>query len=135
VTRDYYEVNIESGRWLDHTSGGHWIFAGGSPLIVRRRVQALPLTEAPRMVGRAVQSSRNVQLAGLSASVKRMAPYPQGGVNGGHSLVLWRFRGRGYYMSIHGYANEKRATVMAQELIEEMRTCPNATGPVLSQCD
>jgi hypothetical protein len=87
------------------------------------------------MAGRAVVSSRNVRIGGLSASVKRMARYPQGGINGGHVLVFWRFQGRDYYVSIHGYANEKRATVMAQELIGEMRSCPNAKGPVLSQCD
>jgi hypothetical protein len=135
-TSDYFEVNVESGSWLDHLSDGHWIFAAGSPGVVRRRINALPLLGPPatRVVGRAVLTSRNIRVAGVLASVKRMARYPQGGISGGHVLVLWRMGNVDYLISIHGYGNEGRAVAMADGLIREIRDCPHAQGPVISGC-
>lgn len=135
-TRDYYEANVQSGSWLDHASDGHWIFAAGSPRLVGRRINALPLQGPPTgMVASAVLTSRNVRIAGLMASVKRMARYPQGGINGGHVLVTWKVGATDYLVSIHGFQNEPRAVAMAEGLINEIRSCPLAAGPVISGCN
>jgi hypothetical protein len=39
---------------------------------------------------------------GVRAAVLREPPYPQGGLHGGHLIVLWDQGGRGYLVSVHG---------------------------------
>ena len=124
------------GIGFSHGRVTRWIFAAGSPRLVGRRINALPLQGPPTgMVASAVLTSRNVRIAGLMASVKRMARYPQGGINGGHVLVTWKVGATDYLVSIHGFQNEPRAVAMAEGLINEIRSCPLAAGPVISGCN
>lgn len=54
-------------------------------------VQALPF----RRIGSAT-------VHGHRAAVLREPPYPQGGVHGGHVVILWNEAGHGYIVSAHG---------------------------------
>ena len=47
------------------------------------------------------------------ATVLQEPPYPQGGVQGGHVLVLWNESGHGYLVSVHGQRLTKRALIAA----------------------
>lgn len=47
------------------------------------------------------------------AAVLQAAPYPQGGIHGGHVVVLWNERGRGYLVSAHGSRMARRAVIEA----------------------
>jgi hypothetical protein len=124
-----YEVHLLSGSWLDRNSLGHWAFFAGTPALIRSR-----LFPYRRKTDSEV-SSKVIQIANVDASVKRMAAYPQGGVNGGHVLALWELRGIDYVVSLHGYQNEQRAVRMAEALIREIDACPGANGPVISGCE
>jgi len=50
---------------------------------------------APRRIGTAALGD------GLRARVLSEPPYPRGGIQGGHVLVLWNQDGHGYLVSIH----------------------------------
>jgi hypothetical protein len=39
---------------------------------------------------------------GTPALLLREPPYPQGGIHGGHILILWNHAGHGYVASVHG---------------------------------
>src|SRR4051794_29398860 len=41
-------------------------------------------------------------VGGERAAILRAAPYPQGGLHGGHVLVLWNEGDHGYVVSVHG---------------------------------
>ena len=55
-------------------------------------------------------------LAGFPGSIEEMPPYPQGGVNGGHVVVMFRAGALIYLVSLHGYRNAARAVAMAGAL-------------------
>jgi hypothetical protein len=44
---------------------------------------------------------RRARVGHFPAIVIRLAPYPTGGVHGGHVVALWNERGRGYLISFH----------------------------------
>jgi hypothetical protein len=45
--------------------------------------------------------ARRAEVGGLPAIVIHPREYPRGGVHGGHVVVLWNQRGRGYLVSLH----------------------------------
>jgi hypothetical protein len=48
---------------------------------------------------------------GVSATVLREPPYPEGGLHGGHVVVLWSEDGHGYLVSVHAERLSQRALV------------------------
>lgn len=63
-------------------------------------VQALP---ARRIATATVHGNR--------AAVLRAPPYPQGGVHGGHVVIVWSENGHGYLISAHGARMPQRDIV------------------------
>jgi hypothetical protein len=61
---------------------------------------------AVRYVGRTTVHHRR-------ARILQEPPYPQGGVQGGHVLVLWNESGHGYLVSVHGQGLTKPALIAA----------------------
>src|SRR5215212_5639474 len=53
---------------------------------------------------------RRTKVGTADALVLRSPPYPRGGINGGHTVVLWNAGGRGYFVSLHfdGYPLHER---------------------------
>jgi len=49
------------------------------------------------------------RVRGNDAVVLREPPYPQGGLHGGHVVVLWNEGGHGYLVSVHGERLSQRA--------------------------
>lgn len=60
----------------------------------------------PRRVGAA-------SVHGSRAAVLQEAPYPKGGIHGGHVVILWNERGHGYVVSAHGSRIRQRAVIEA----------------------
>lgn len=88
---------------------GHWIVGGGSARWVRRYVLSGQGNEKPgaaRRVGTATVS-------GFSLVVYKFPPFPAGGPNGGHVLVLGRVGGEQFFASLHGLSQRLDATKMA----------------------
>ena len=56
---------------------------------------------------------RRAPVSGSSAAVLEAPPYPQGGVHGGHIIVLWNAGGHGYVMSAHGEGMTRAAVIRA----------------------
>jgi hypothetical protein len=44
---------------------------------------------------------RRATVGGAEAVVVRARPYPEGGLHGGHVIVLWNMSGRGHLVSLH----------------------------------
>jgi hypothetical protein len=57
----------------------------------------------PRLGGKPVRLKvlRRTSVAGRRALLMRVAPYPAGGLHGGHVVALWNDGGRGYVVSLH----------------------------------
>jgi hypothetical protein len=59
---------------------------------------------------------RHDRLNGTPALVLTAPAYPEGGLNGGHLIILWNTRGHGYFISLHfdvsptgaGYSESER---------------------------
>ncbi len=59
---------------------------------------------------------RHDRLNGTPALMLVAPAYPEGGLNGGHLIILWNTRGHGYFLSLHfavsptgaGYSESER---------------------------
>jgi hypothetical protein len=58
---------------------------------------------------------------GERAAVLVAPPYPQGGIHGGHSIVMWNEGGRGYLVSAHSEASRRSATATAIAIARSFR--------------
>jgi hypothetical protein len=66
---------------------------------------------------------------GVKATVLREPPYPQGGLHGGHVVVLWSEDGHGYLVSVHGERLPRRALVsIALAMARSTRPSPSVEG-------
>ena len=48
---------------------------------------------------------------GNRAAVLREPPYPQGGIHGGHVVIVWNQGGHGYIVSAHGARMSQSDTI------------------------
>jgi hypothetical protein len=132
---DIYLINAENGF---NRRGGHvyHLLVGGQrqPLgpeaagvdpeffITTRKV-----TTPTRGGGASVQQlpARRIASARVHdarAVVVRQPPYPEGGLHGGHVIVLWNEDGHGYFVSVHGERLSQRALVaIALAMARSMR--------------
>lgn len=66
------------------------------------RTRTVPMRGGGRfVVERPARLLRTASVHGAPARVLRAAAFPQGGLHGGHVLVLWNEHGHGYMVSIH----------------------------------
>jgi hypothetical protein len=62
-----------------------------------------------------------VRLAGRSAVEYLMPGYPVGGYYADHVVVQWEQGGTTYQVSLHGYTNLRRAELMAEAVMFQLR--------------
>jgi hypothetical protein len=60
---------------------------------------------------------RRAQVAGHAALVLAAAPYPDGGVHGGHTVAVWNEGGSGYTLTMHFRPGDRRGTEGRQALV------------------
>jgi len=76
------------------------------------RTHTVPMRGGGRFVDqRAPRRLATVTIAGGRAAVYQAAPYPQGGLHGGHVVVLWNAHGRGRLVSVHAVGLPRREVI------------------------
>ncbi len=65
---------------------------------------------------------------GQRARILREPPYPQGGLHGGHVIVLWNRGGHGYLVSIHGQGLSEHALVATATTLARAAVPPKVHG-------
>jgi hypothetical protein len=76
------------------------------------RTHSVPMRGGGRFVDqRAPRRLATTRVAGARAAVYLAAPYPQGGLHGGHVVVLWNAGGRGHLVSLHSVGLPRREVV------------------------
>jgi hypothetical protein len=101
----------------------------GRALRVTTRRVAVPVIRGARggATGRVFISERPtrrvgwVDLHGARGALLRAPAYPQGGIHGGHSIVMWNQGGHGYLVSTHSERSTRTAARMAIALARAMR--------------
>jgi hypothetical protein len=87
-----FSLEVHGGRWPPHPRFGHAL-----GLVTHKQLRPGQHT-APLEVPRVVQ---RIKFRGRPALVLSMAPYPDGGINGGHYVLVWNQDRSGYIMSFH----------------------------------
>jgi hypothetical protein len=113
------------GRWPLRTRDGGWPAA--TPLardlgLVGSKPQRPGRPDADRTVRARVV--RRIAVAGHPGLVLTAAPFPDGGVHGGHTIAMWNQRGHGYVLSLHG-----RSTADVLAAAGAMSRASAAAGP------
>jgi hypothetical protein len=105
---------------------GHWRFAGGpaedfrfTGIAPSGKVDAKPVTTF---------ASEGVTVAVYE---RRARAYD---IDEGHVFALWRFGGRRFEMSVHGFEHKKVLTEMTKALIAEMTGCSSGVGDAGEDC-
>ena len=76
------------------------------------RTRSIPMRGGGRFVTqRAQRRLATAWVGGARAAVYQAAPYPQGGLHGGHVVVLWNAGGRGRLVSLHAVGLPRREVV------------------------
>jgi hypothetical protein len=126
VTKDVYLINAFNGL-EDRSAHIFHLLIGGqarpfgadyTSIDPRLRVTTRYVRIPMRGGGSFVQERPAVRIAsttvhGLHATVLREPSYPQGGLHGGHVIVLWDQGGHGYLVSVHGNGMLEAALVPA----------------------
>lgn len=86
----------EHGRWPAHPNLKDYLGLVGVRSEVPGEARQQPELELPSSAGR-------VRVRGRNGLVLRVAPYPDGGIHGGHVALIWNEHGHGYMVSAHGY--------------------------------
>ena len=102
---------------------------GGKQLRVTTRRVVTPHYAGPRggrVVGHGVTERPTRRVAatrvhGLPAAIMKAPPYPQGGIHGDHSLVMWNENGHGYLVSAHSERSRSAATTVALRIARSSR--------------
>jgi hypothetical protein len=102
---------------------------GGRQLRLTTRRVVSPIYASPRggrVVGTSVveRPTRRVgttRIHGQPAGVLRAPTYPQGGIHGGHSIVMWNESGHGYLVSTHSETSRRAATRTAIQIARSTR--------------
>jgi hypothetical protein len=111
----------------DHSAHVFHLLIGGQQRAFGRRWQAIDpglritthLVRIPVRGGgnfvqeRPARRIRATTINGMPALLLREPPYPQGGIHGGHILVLWNRAGHGYVASLHGIGMTQTALIQA----------------------
>lgn len=76
-----------------------------------------------------------VRVGGARATVYAAAPYPQGGLHGGHVAVLWNAGGHGHIVSLHAVGMRRReVAALAIALARSVSATPSARRTTGSAC-
>ena len=76
------------------------------------RTRSIPMRGGGRFVTqRAPRRLAVTRISGERAVVYQAAPFPQGGLHGGHVAVLWNAGGRGHIVSLHAVGLPRRVVV------------------------
>lgn len=97
---------------------------GGKRLRVTTRRVVTPYYASPRggrvlgtsVVERPTRRVATTRVHGQPAAIMTAPSYPQGGIHGGHSIVMWNEDGRGYLVSTHSETSRRAATRTAIQL-------------------
>lgn len=103
---------------------------GGKQLRVTTRRVVTPYYASPRggrvlgtsVVERPARRVGATRVHGQPAAIMKAPPYPQGGIHGGHSIVMWNENGHGYLVSTHSETSPRAATRTAIQIAR-------STGP------
>jgi hypothetical protein len=95
------------------SAGGHWTVAAA-----RGRTDQRLLALTLRPSARRPSTCRLTNLEGEPVTACRVPPYEEGGgYYGGHIAYEWKHEDVVYHITIHGYANEPRVSLMMAALI------------------
>jgi hypothetical protein len=95
---------------------------GGKQLRVTTRRVTTPIHKGGEATGRLFVVERPTRRVGTTrihrqpAAILRAPPYPQGGIHGGHSIVMWNENGHGYLVSAHSETSPRAATRTAIQI-------------------
>jgi hypothetical protein len=95
---------------------------GGKQLRVTTRRVTTPVHKDGEPTGRLFVVERPTRRVGTTrvhgqpAGILKAPPYPQGGIHGGHSIVMWNENGRGYLVSTHSETSHPAATRTAVQI-------------------
>lgn len=102
---------------------------GGKQLRVTTRRVVTPYYASPRggrvlgtsVVERPARRVGTTRIHGQPAGILRAPPYPQGGIHGDHSIVMWNENGHGYLVSTHSETSRRAATRTAIQVARSTR--------------
>jgi hypothetical protein len=126
MTRGVYLVNAFNGI-DDHSAHVFHLLFGGQhepfsaslssidpALRVTTRNVEIPMTGGGTFLQqRAARYIGSTTVHGRHARILGEPPYPQGGLQGGHVIVLWNQSGHGYLVSVHGQGMDQQALIGA----------------------
>jgi hypothetical protein len=78
--------------------------------------------EVPRVLA-------HVPFMGATALVLKVAPYPSGGINGDHVVLVWNESGSGYLMSFH-YARDNASLAPTQHDVQDLMRAARSMTPL-----
>ncbi|HYI81204.1 MAG TPA: hypothetical protein VEW67_10125 [Thermoleophilaceae bacterium] len=100
---------------------------GGQRLRVTTRRVTTPIFKGDEPTGRRFVVTRPTRRVGTTrvhghpAAVMKAPPYPQGGIHGDHSIVMWNENGHGYLISTHSETSRRAATRTAIQIARSTR--------------
>jgi hypothetical protein len=102
---------------------------GGKQLRVTTRRVVSPYYASPRggrvlgtsVVERPARRVGKTRVHGQPAAIMKAPPYPEGGIHGGHSIVMWNENGHGYLVSTHSETSRLAATRTAIQIARSTR--------------
>jgi hypothetical protein len=114
-----FSLKVRRGHWPPRPRFGDALgLVTHRPLSPGQRRERL---EVPRVLAR-------VPFMGSTALVLRVAPYPSGGINGGHVVLVWNESGSGYVMSFH-YARDGASTTPTQHEVQDLMRAARSMTP------
>jgi hypothetical protein len=105
---------------------------GGKQLRVTTRRVLTPHYAGPgkgRILGHSVVERPTRRIAWTRvhrrpAAIMQAPPYPQGGIHGGHAIVMWNENGHGYLVSAHNERSHRAATAAALRIARSTQPLP-----------
>jgi len=100
---------------------------GGKRLRVTTRRVTTPILKGGEPTGRTFVVSRPTRRVGATrihgrpAAIMQAPPYPEGGIHGDHSIVMWNENGHGYLISTHSETSRPAATRTAIQIARSSR--------------
>jgi hypothetical protein len=114
-----FSLKVHGGHWPPEPRFGDALgLVTHKPLSPRQRRERL---EVPRVLAQ-------VPFMGARALVLMVAPYPSGGINGGHVALVWNESGSGYLMSFH-YARDTAGTAPTHHEVQELMRAARSMTP------
>lgn len=100
---------------------------GGAQLRVTTRRETTTIHKGGQPTGRDFVVSRPTRVVGatrvhgLPAAILKAPPYPQGGIHGDHTIVMWNEDGHGYLVSTHSETSRRAATRASIDIARSTR--------------